>query len=214
MPRPLSSLSPHPPSHRPNSCPRSGSTPESGSAPGLAPLLLQLATGNASRLQAPPHLQRFTHALWAGASSGASEGGLEPPLTQTTPANEQRPSWSPGARSAPGLRSVPAFHTGILGARATPPSGPLPFKGSKSGWRARPGRGPRRVPPRACPSAGAARDSARRETARDGQVGPRRAKAGGGMTVFSDGAQSGGWGPGSTKRGRKGASWITSMFNS
>lgn len=41
------------------------------------------------------------------------------------------------------------------------------------------------------PSAGAAGDSARRETAPDGQVGPRRATAGGGtsslrMTVSSD----------------------------
>lgn len=178
------------------------------SVPGLT-LLLSLAPpqvwpvscynwqGKASLPLGSTPSKRLAHAFRAGASSGVSEGGLVPPLIRTTSANEQRPSWSPGARSAACLSYGDPRSSG-----ATPPSGPLPFKGSKSGWRARPGRGVRRVPPRACPSEGAARDSVRRESAPDGQVGPRRVQAGGGtsslwMTVSSDGAQSGRWGPGS-----------------
>lgn len=162
-------------------------------------------------LQAPPHPQHLTHAPWTGASSGAIEGGLVPPLNRSTPAIEQRPFWSPGAPSAAGSTvSARLSYGNPRSSGATPPSGPLPFKGNKSGWRARPGRGVRRVPPQACPSAGAAGDSARRESDPDGQVGPRRAKAGGGtsslrMTVSSDGAQSGRWEPGSVKRREKGS---------
>lgn len=165
--------------------------------------------------QAPPHPQRLTHALRVGASSGAREDGLLPPLTTQL---------QPMSSAHPGLRGrgvLPAFPTGDpRNSGATPPSGLLPFKGSKSGWRARPGRGVRRVPPRACPSAGAARDAARRESAPDGQVGPRRAKAGGGtsslrMTVSSDGPKVGAEELDLSEGARKGASWIRikSMFN-